>query len=324
MKSFKKLNAFMMAVVLILGVLAVPGGNIQTVESASKKITVKKVKSVNSLTGSKTIYLAKGKKATLKTTVTVTPNTSANKKVTYKSSNRKVATVTSKGVITGKKAGTAKITVISKKNKKKKATVTVKVLKGKVTGIKLNKTSQTLTVGDNMKLTARVKVTKGGKKNVVWSSSNKKVAMVTKKGTVKAVGTGKAIITVKAADGTNKKATCKVTVKEKSTTETPAPKNKLDVKILKKIIQKQNALEANVPTNLDDKDHYTWDKTTGRLTGINWYNCELQGSLSLEELPALTELNCMWNNLTSLDVTKNSALTSLRYDDSVTVTGYPR
>lgn len=186
-------------------------------EAATKKITVKKVTSVNKLTGSKTIYLAKGKKATLQTTVSVTPNKSANKKVTYKSSNKKVAAVNSKGVITAKKVGSTVITITSKKNTKKKAKVRVKVVKGKVTSIKLNKTSGTLTVGDTVKLTPTVKVSQGGKKNVVWSSSNTKVATVSK-GTVKAVAPGTATITVKAADGTGKKATYKVTVKTKTTT----------------------------------------------------------------------------------------------------------
>ena len=176
---------------------------------------VTKLTSVNKLTGKKTIYLAKGKKATLKTTVTVTPNTTENKAVTYKSSNKKIATVTNKGIITAKKAGTVKITVTSKKNKKKKATITVKVLSGKVTGVKLNKTSGILKVGETDKLKATITVSKGGKKNVVWTSSNTKVAKVNN-GTVTAVSKGTATITVKATDGTGKKATYKVTVKEKS------------------------------------------------------------------------------------------------------------
>lgn len=182
--------------------------------AAAPKITVKKVSSVNSLTGSKVIRLAKGKKASLKTTVTATPNKAANKKVTYKSSNPKVASVTSEGVITGKKAGTAKITVRSAKNKKIKAVVTVKVVKGRVTGVRLNKASGTLTKGQTVKLKASVKISKGGSKDVVWSTSNKKVATVNSKGTVKAVGTGTATITVKAADGTGKKAAYKVKVKK--------------------------------------------------------------------------------------------------------------
>lgn len=44
----------------------------------------------------------------------------ASKSVAYKSSNTKIATISSKGIVKGKKEGTAKITVQSKKNKKVK------------------------------------------------------------------------------------------------------------------------------------------------------------------------------------------------------------
>ncbi len=71
----------------------------------------------------KTTTLKKGKKLTLKPVIT--PADSEDK-VTYKSSNKKVATVSAKGVVKGKKAGKAKITVTSGK---KKVTVTVKVKK---------------------------------------------------------------------------------------------------------------------------------------------------------------------------------------------------
>ena len=64
-----------------------------------------------------------GKKLTLKPSRT--PITSTQK-FTYKSSNKKIATVSSKGVIKGKKTGKAKITV---KSGKKKYTVTVTVTK---------------------------------------------------------------------------------------------------------------------------------------------------------------------------------------------------
>lgn len=119
MRSLNKWKVKSLSVILLLCLLGVPDYGCLRAAAASK-IAVKKITSVDSLTGSKTIYLAKGKKAVLKTVVTVTPNKSANKKVIYKSSNKKVAAVTSKGIITGKKAGTAKITVISKKNNKKK------------------------------------------------------------------------------------------------------------------------------------------------------------------------------------------------------------
>lgn len=68
------------------------------------------------------ITLKKGKSQVL--VVARTPVTSTDK-VTYKSSNKKVATVSGKGKITAKKAGKAKITVSSGK-KKVVITVTVK------------------------------------------------------------------------------------------------------------------------------------------------------------------------------------------------------
>ena len=201
MKVRKKRSALIMVLVLLFSLLAIPGN----VQAVSKKVKVTKVTSVSSLNGSKTIYLAKGKKVNLKTTVTVTPDNKVNRKVTYQSSNKKVATVTGSGVIKGVKEGSAKITVTSKKNSKKKAAVMVKVVKGKVTGITLDQTSGTLAIGDTVKLKATVKTSKGGKKMVGWKSSDTKVATV-KNGTVTAVGDGTATITLIAADGSGKKA----------------------------------------------------------------------------------------------------------------------
>lgn len=188
---------------------------------AASKVKVSSVKAVDKLTGKKTIKLTKGKKATIKTTVKVSPNKAANKKVTYKTSNKKVATVSSKGIITAKKKGTAKITVVSKKNSKKKATIKVTVVTGKVTSVALNKKETSLVEGATEALTPTVK-TKGSKANktLKWTSSNEAVATVSSKGVVTAKKAGTATITAKATDGTAKKATCKVTV------TTPAPVKK--------------------------------------------------------------------------------------------------
>ncbi|MDE5778342.1 MAG: Ig-like domain-containing protein, partial [Lachnospiraceae bacterium] len=312
MKVRRKWAAGMMILVLLLGTLSVPKG----AEAASRKVKVKKITSVSSITDSKTIYLAKGKTVKLKTTVTVTPDKPENRKVTYKSSDKKIATVTGKGVIKGKKAGNAKITVTSKKDSKKKATVKVKVVKGKVTGIQLNKTSATLTVGDTVKLKADVKTSRGGRKDVAWTSSKEKVATVNK-GTVTAVGAGETTITVKAADGSGKKAACKVMVKKPETPEKPNPevpthveKNASDVAALQAIIKEQKSLGAYVPTDLD-ASAYTWDEKNGRLTGINWPTCKLQKTLSFEGLTALTDLDCYSNQLSKLDVSKNTLLERL-------------
>ena len=92
-----------------------------------KKVTVKvqkKTVTTSKITGlQKKVMLKKGAKLSLKPSMT--PITSTQK-FTYKSSNKKIATVSSKGVIKAKKAGKAKITV---KSGKKKFTVTVTVTK---------------------------------------------------------------------------------------------------------------------------------------------------------------------------------------------------
>lgn len=76
------------------------------------KITVqKKAVKTTKISGlSKKVTLKKGKKTTL--SPVITPITSQDK-VTYKSSNKKAATVSAKGVVKAKKAGKAKITVKS-------------------------------------------------------------------------------------------------------------------------------------------------------------------------------------------------------------------
>ena len=64
---------------------------------------------------------------TKKLTAKVTPKKNVYKKVAWTSSNKKVATVTSKGVVKGLSEGTAKITASAVDGSKKKASVTVKV-----------------------------------------------------------------------------------------------------------------------------------------------------------------------------------------------------
>ncbi len=119
---------------------------------------------------------------------------------TFRSSNKKVATVSSNGIVKAKKAGKVNITV-QVGNHKQVVKITVK----KPT-MKLVKSSAKLKKGK--KVTIKVKAAPVSK--VTFKSSNKKVATVSSKGVVKAKKKGTATITVK-CNGITKK--FKVTVK---------------------------------------------------------------------------------------------------------------
>ena len=188
MKRIKKLSVMLLCC-LLLSVIAMP------VSASAAKLN------------KKSISLNVGKTYTLKASGT-------KGKITWTSSKKSVATVSSKGVVKAKKKGTA---VITAKYGKKKLTCKVTV-KQPVKSIKLNKTSATLKKGKSLTLKATISPSSANNKAVTWSSSNKKVATVSSKGVVKAVGNGTATITVKVKDGSGKKATCKITVGTSSNT----------------------------------------------------------------------------------------------------------
>ena len=177
-------------------------------KTASFKVTVQKaaVKTTKITTTTKSLTLAKG--ATYKklaSSIAVTPVTS-KEKVTYSSSNKKVATVSSKGVIKAKKAGTAKITV---KSGKKKVVVTVKVTGVKTTNLSGVPAAKNVSKGKSFKIKA-IATPKNTDEKITFKSSNKKVATVTSKGVVKGLKKGSATIT---AYSGKVKMTFKVTVK---------------------------------------------------------------------------------------------------------------
>ena len=146
--------------------------------------------------------------------MTISPANATEKSVYWKSSNTSIATVSSSGVVKGLKPGKVTITCTTRANNKK-ATCTVTVKPIKISKVTLNRTSLTLNYGKTYTLKATISPSNATNKSVKWTSSNTKVVTVTSAGKIKAVGTGKAYVTCKPADGgSGKGAVCLVEVKK--------------------------------------------------------------------------------------------------------------
>lgn len=154
--------------------------------------------------------LVKGKTVALK--ATVGPTSASNKSVTWKSSNKKVATVTASGVVKAVGKGKAVITCTAKDGSKVSAKCTITSVI-RVTKVKLSKSSVAVKRGKKVTLKATVTPTTASNRAVVWKSSNSKIATVTQKGVVTAKKKGRVVITCKAKDGSGKYAKCTVVVK---------------------------------------------------------------------------------------------------------------
>lgn len=195
----------------------------------------------------------------------------------------------------------------------------------KNTKVKLSKTKATIYVGKTVSLKL-----KNNKKAVKWTTSNKKIATVSKKGKVKGKKAGKVTITAKVG---KKKYKCKVTVKkkpvkkqveqpttkpsEKPTTKPvdyniviPAGCDKSEAEALIELINEQKNQGADVSTVLTDEDQYKWEN--GKLIGLYWGKCGIKGSLDYSPFTSLKEIGCEQNKgVTSIDVSKNTALEEL-------------
>ena len=190
------------------------GTTVISVTTENGKSASVKVKVVNppkpkkvTLNKSGTIRLNIGE--TLQLTGTVTP-AAATQTLTWKTSRKKVATVSKKGLVKAKKAGTAIITARAVNGKKAKIKVVVVDPKAP-TSIALNyKGTVPLKLGETLQLSATIAPDTAKDAKLKWTSSRKKYATVSSKGLVNAKRIGTTTITVKAANG--KKATVKIRV----------------------------------------------------------------------------------------------------------------
>lgn len=149
--------------------------------------------------------------ATRQLGVSIEPANADIKTVTYGSSNPDVATVSSNGLITAKKKGTATITVTATDGSGKSASCAV-IVKQPVTGIQITPNGFTLVKGDVKDLKANVSPADADNPDVIWTSSNTNIAAVSSKGQVTAVNEGSCVITATCKDNASISASCTIVV----------------------------------------------------------------------------------------------------------------
>ncbi len=187
-------------------VISVTTDNGRSASVKVKVLNVPKAKKVKlSASGTKKLNIGE----TLQLSGTVTP-AAASQKLKWKSSKKKVASVSGSGLVTALKAGTATIT--AKTSNGKYARVKIKVIDPCApTSVTLNYTgTKTLHVKETLTLQPTLNPVGIAKSKITYSSSNKKVATVNRSGVITAKKKGTATITVKTANG--KKAKLKIKV----------------------------------------------------------------------------------------------------------------
>ena len=228
-----------------------------------------------------------GTKIDLTAEVSMSSGTAADCTYEWKTSDANIVSITGNGStasVTAKAAGSATITVTVKSaggEKKAECTITVKAASPKT--ISLDKTTLSMVLGAEEKLTATLEMTDGtkytDKDHLTWTSSNTNVVTVDD-GKIKAVGAGTAQITVtskdKKADGTQITVTCSVTVstslsikldKDKTDAYT-GTKFKLVATVIRNGATQTSEKEGVVTWQSSDTSIATVDPKTGEITPV--------------------------------------------------------
>lgn len=212
-----------------------------------------------------------------KLTASVVPANATNQELVYKSSNETVAIVSKDGIITGLNEGWATITVCSDENQAIYGTCTVKVgLPVYVTKITLDTTNVTMWAGATRQLGVSIEPANADIKTVTYGSSNPDVATVSNTGLITAKKKGTTTITVTAADGSGKSASCAVIVKQPVTGIQITPNGytlvKGDVKQLSAVVSPADADNTGVIW-ASSNPNIAAVSADGRVTAVNEGSC---------------------------------------------------
>lgn len=253
-------------------------------------------------------------------TSTINPIDATNKDIKWTSTDDSIATVDNVGKILAVSAGKATISVTTVDgNKVDACEVSVSNPVIHPTSISLNKTSDTLTVGDTDNLSVTIAPIDALNKDISWESSDVSIATVDNNGKVEAISAGTAIITAITNDG-NKRDTCTVVINNPVINVASISLNKNTDSM---IVGDTDTLNATVAPNDANNQAATWTSSdtsiatvdnTGNVTAVNYGTA------------VITATSVDGNKTANCTVTVNSA-SSKDYSftisgNTATITGY--
>ena len=204
-------------------------------------------------------------------TTSFAPRNANNKKLTWTSSNLNVVSVDKNGKVTARKVGKATITATTFNNKTSSVEVSVtsalkkdkKTTTSEIKRIELDTYNVELNKGDSTSIKVTFVPNKVKKKELKWTSSNKKVATISK-GTIKALSEGNAVIIVK----TENKKSAKIYVKINKATVYPISIH-LNKKYIDLELGKTEKITAKIyPEDSNDKT-ITWSSADKKIAEVN-------------------------------------------------------
>lgn len=222
--------------------------------------------------------------------VTLDPEDSVGKDITWTSSDKQVATVSDQGLVTGVQPGICTITAECF-GKKATCEITVTIPVGKVT---FDESEREVYIGENFILAAAVWPDDADDKTLRWESSDPSIATVSEEGAISPVGIGTATITATAASGVSAAFDC-IVVSE-------AP------------VFPDEYFREYIYRNFDtDKDGFLSRKEVLQVRTVDFntnpnYTTQLASVEGIEYFESLTALRCGGTSLTTLDISHNPHL----------------
>lgn len=219
-------------------------------------------------------------KYTLQLNASVSPANASRPGLTWSSSDLAVATVDGKGVVTGVRAGTARIVAMSDNGLTAACDISVRDVTFADT-IKLEQAKMTLGEGTSAKLNLTLDPP-GADETITWTTDDATVATVDNQGNVSAKGLGDAVVTATTERGVQAAANIKVVGKGKEVTA-------IQLKNSKAELYEGNAMQleyALTPKSPEDPS-VTWTSSAPDVAYIN------EGGLLVAEKAGKTTLTAV-------------------------------